>query len=282
MKKLENTILLYDAECPLCRVYSKGFVRAGMLPEEGRVDYCQVNAQIKESVDMNRARNEIALLDTQSQTVTYGVDSLLRILGNSFPVLKGLFSFSLPYVLARRLYSFVSYNRRIIICGNDPEAASACKPDFHLGWRLAFLSFAALVSSSILLRFSPLLGVWWPMPHGWVSEIILVSGQVLFQGLALLYFSVLIPRARFFDYLGNLMTVALMGSLLLLPTLWIHHFFPLPIWVYLGWFALVVAFMFFEHKRRVKAYSLPAYLSYTWLGYRALATAIGLTLTASL
>ncbi len=36
MKTLRNHTLIYDKECPMCNLYSKGFIQSGMLDENGR------------------------------------------------------------------------------------------------------------------------------------------------------------------------------------------------------------------------------------------------------
>lgn len=39
MKTLKNHLILFDAECPMCRVYTQVFVKTGMLDENGRAAY---------------------------------------------------------------------------------------------------------------------------------------------------------------------------------------------------------------------------------------------------
>src|SRR5258708_4527194 len=93
MKKLANHTLIYDSECPMCDLYTKGFVKAGMLDGNGRVEYgC---ARVPASFDNQRARDEIALVDYENGTVTYGIDSLFKVIGHSFPLLKPLFALSI-------------------------------------------------------------------------------------------------------------------------------------------------------------------------------------------
>jgi len=39
MKTLKNHMILFDAECPMCRVYTHAFVKTGMLDHNGRSSY---------------------------------------------------------------------------------------------------------------------------------------------------------------------------------------------------------------------------------------------------
>jgi predicted DCC family thiol-disulfide oxidoreductase YuxK len=275
MKPLQDNILLYDAECPMCQLYSNGFIGMGMLDKNGRADFAKAGPEIHQYIDKDRARNEIALVDVKNGTVKYGIYSLFAIIKHSFPVFRKLFAFA-PFQWAiKRLYSFISFNRRVIICGNDPESPTACNPDFSLTYRIAYLVFSVLVSCSILKHFSPLLQFYWPIPHGWAAELLLVSGQLVFQAMA--FFILISNRSleKLLNYLANVMTVSLMGSLLLVPALFINGLIPsLSVYLYLAWFGLVVAVMFFEHKRRVRVYHLPWQLSYTWVLYRVLVSGI--------
>ena len=39
MKTLEDQTLLYNEDCLLCRAYTLGFIKAGMLDENGKKSY---------------------------------------------------------------------------------------------------------------------------------------------------------------------------------------------------------------------------------------------------
>ena len=266
---------MYDSECPLCNAYSQAFIKSGMLDENGRMDYKKMDSDFRSFVDVERARNEIALIDIHKKTVTYGIHSLFAIIGNSFPYLNFLFKNKYFQVFMTKIYSFISYNRRVIIGGKNPESTVGCVPDFSLKYRIYFLIFTVIVSSSILNKFSPILGNWWPIPHGWFQEVLLVSGQVIFQLLVLQVISSKISFNKRINYIGNLMAVSLIGSLLLLPAIIFNEIFPeLPHAVNILWFSCVVVFMFFEHCKRVKYNNLPSSLSYTWILYRILVCSI--------
>lgn len=104
MKKLHHQTLLYDEDCPLCNAYTAGFIKAGMLDKAGRKPYSHIN-EGDAFVDANRARNEIALVDYQNGTVTYGVDSLLKVIGHSFPLIEKAGRAKPVHWLLKKLYS---------------------------------------------------------------------------------------------------------------------------------------------------------------------------------
>ena len=114
MKTLQNHTLIYDNECPMCNIYSKGFIKSGMLDESGREAFTELSFKNKNLIDFNRAKNEIALVDHSKNKVIYGLDSLLLIIGNSFPTLEKIARIQPLYWFFKKLYSFVSYNRKQI------------------------------------------------------------------------------------------------------------------------------------------------------------------------
>lgn len=266
MKTLKNQTLLYDEDCPLCSLYTTGFVKSGMLDKNGRKSYCQLSEEEQNFVDLKRAPNEIALIDNNTKTVTYGIDSLLKVVGFSFPFIERTGKIKPIHFLLRKLYSFVSYNRKVIIPGPiNEENKLRCTPDFSYKYRFLFIGFALTITSFVLFRYSNLI---LNLPKSTIfRELILAFGQIVFQGLFLLK----ADKKTIMNYAGNLMTVSLIGSLILIPILLLNQFINSPQILVLGWFAITVLIMFKEHFRRIKFLKLPFYLSYTWVLYRILA-----------
>lgn len=262
MKTLKNQTLLYDADCPLCRVYTKGFIDAGMLDANGKKPYCQLSEQEQSFVDVRRASNEIALVDNENKTVVYGIDSLLKVIGFSFPWIQKVGQSQPIKFFLKKLYSFISFNRKVIIPNELNRATKLqCVPEFSFKYRWLYIAFACIVTSFVFNKFFNLIDV---LPKSTItSGLILVVGQLIFQSL----FLVKIDKKTIVSYLGNLMTVSLLGSLLLLPFLVLNSIFDIPQWVYFAWFALTLIAMFFEHSRRVKLLKMSSYLSITWVIY---------------
>jgi hypothetical protein len=266
MKTLKNQTLLYDEDCPLCRVYTSAFITAGMLDENGKKPYCQISDDEHHFIDIKRASNEIALVDNKNKTVIYGIDSLLKIIGYSFPWAEKVGNIKPIKFVLKKLYSFISYNRKVIIPSKIKEEVKLqCIPDFSYKYRFIFIGFATLITTLVLYNFSNLISL---LPKSTiVRELILTLGQIVFQGLFLIKFN----RERILNYIGNLMTVSLMGSLLLVPVLILNSFFYISELITLAWFGITVALMLFEHLRRIKLLELPFYLSITWVIYRIIA-----------
>jgi predicted DCC family thiol-disulfide oxidoreductase YuxK len=262
MKTLKNHTILYDAECPMCNLYTKAFVQTGLLGNNGRAPYQQLQPQTCPRVNRQRAVNEIALIDNQTGEVTYGIKSLFKILGNAMPVFKPLFGFA-PFIwLMSKVYAFISYNRRVIIptTGNG----FALQPTFKLRYRIAYLIFTWAVTSYILTHYAILLGGIMPVGNLY-REFLICGGQVFFQGVIIS----LVAADKGWDYLGNMMTISFAGSLLLLPVVLLGNVPVQHPVIYAGYFMLVAGLMFLEHIRRSKILNLGWVMTITWAIYRA-------------
>jgi len=264
MSTLTDHTLIYDSECPMCSQYSKVFVQAGMLDKNGREAYVDMPRDVMPHVDWTRARNEIALVNHKDHSVRYGLDSLLTVVENSHPIFKKLFRFPPVFVLLRHFYFFISYNRKAITPARVFEGNQSCTPTMNYAYRIAYLVFAWLITSIVLVRYFEL-GVPVVPASGYVREFMVCAGQLLFQGVIVAFFR----SDRVIHYLGNVMTVSLAGAIALSPMFILTHWIQSP-WFYIVYFMMVVAFMFFEHKRRVRILELPVVVSYSWVLYRFL------------
>ncbi len=264
MKTLSQHTIIYDDECPLCDLYTSTFLKTGMLDEQGREKFTTIVRCNTTSVDWNRARNEIALLNRKDNSVVYGVDSLMTILGYQRPLLKSLFHNRVFHFLMQQFYFFISYNRKVIVPAAVFEARNSCTPDLKLSYRWAYIIFSWIVTSLVLVAYSKRLAPVIPATD-YMREFIICGGQILFQGSILL----LIRKEKWIHYVSNLMTVALAGALLLYIALLFTPVIQSPMF-YGIYFMIVVGLMFFEHARRVKILELPSWLSATWVVYRIL------------
>lgn len=269
MKTLNNHTLIYDNECPMCNIYSKGFTKFGMLDADGREAFTEISDRNKNLVDFNRAKNEIALVDHENNKVIYGLDSLLLIIGNSFPLLEKIARIQPLYWFFKKLYSFVSYNRKQIIPSKKDNTEQSCVPDFNLKYRLSYITFVALFSAYILSIYSGRLGV--NLTPNFLRELAVCLGQILWQSLFLKAYL----KDKIWDYLGNMMTVSLIGTLLLIPAL-LTSFAP-PF--YLIYFGIVVFIMFLEHLRRCRILKLNMLPTISWILFRLTALAIIIAIT---
>jgi hypothetical protein len=264
MKTLANHMILFDAECPMCNMYTKAFVKTGMLDDTGRSSYqAAPPANVCPVFDKQRAVNEIALVDLQTGEVTYGIESLFKIIGNAIPIFKPLFLFK-PFIwLMSKVYAFIAFNRRVIVPPQNTKDSYAFQPTFKLHYRLAYLLFTWFCTGFILTAYAHLLVGMVPLGNPY-REYMICGGQIIFQGMVISFYA----KDKLWSYLGNMMTISFGGSLLLLLPLAASHFFKLGPLIFTLCFLGVAGLMFLEHIRRTKLLNLGWTMTITWVFYR--------------
>ncbi len=263
MRTLVDYKLMIDKDCPMCRAYGNTFEKTGMLEKGACSPYQLVDTETTNKIDMRKARNEIALYNTKTHEVIYGLDSLVYIITHSFGFLKPILqSPPIDYFL-RKLYKFISFNRKIIAPSTMKVDERNCSPDLNIKYRLLYIAFVVLVSSTVLFFFTK------PINHlfGWQSligrEFLICAGQILWQSIVLQG----VLKTKLLDYIGNMMTVSMVGTLLLLPLCFTNSLSPI---FHLVYFGLVVGFMFIEHIRRCSILRIGLIPSISWAIYRLL------------
>ncbi len=254
-------MILFDAECPICKVYTRALVSTGVLNMDERAAYQNIAQETCPMLDRQRAVNEIALIDQTTGEVSYGINSLFKVLAVAIPVLKPLLQFS-PFVwLMSKVYAFISYNRRVIAPVAD--AQYHLQPTFRLDYRMAYLLFTWAITSYILTAYVHLMYGLLPQGNTY-REYLICGGQVFFQSVIV----TILAKDKLWAYLGNMMTISFAGAMLLLPGITIAAYFSLnPIW-YVLYFLAVAGLMFLEHIRRVRILKLGWTLTISWALYR--------------
>lgn len=197
---LKNNIIIYDHECPMCAVYTGAFLNFGLLDKDGRYKYADLGEfPANLLIDKDRARHEIALVDTEKMEVRYGLDSLFYILATRFPALNSLFKQKWFVLIMKELYYFISYNRKIIAPSSKQDATS-CTPDFNLKYRALYILGMLYVVASFAVYFDIFLLFW----AYWAAQVI---------------FSIIIFKEKTITYLGHQITVLLIACLLMTPSI---------------------------------------------------------------
>lgn len=264
---MENIALLYDEDCPLCRWYTKLFVKYKLLPVEGRIPFTVYTQTHPGIVDADLAQTKIACVNNRTNEVNYGIDSLLLVISQRFKWIQIVGNFKPIHYLLQLLYLFVSYNRKIVAPGPKKALDCACEPAKSVFWRVIFIS--------VMSYFTYLIVHWYfisfltdYLVENPVNDVLLLLAQIGFQWLAFTGFR----QTNSYDYLGHLVFTSFLGALLL-------FFFGIGIQLlsFIGvqidflaavCYGITVAFMFFEHKRRVALKEWSRKLSLNWVLFR--------------
>ena len=197
----------------MCSWYTGKMVNAGMLENNGRVPFEQLDLDNQCRLDLKRARHEIPMIDQTTGEILYGLDALTVVFANSYPFLKPLITQSWFKIMLRPLYYFISYNRRII-AGGAPENPNAFSfaPDFNLHWRLALIATGFGYTALCIYLFAILMAL----------NPLLMLGCVTFYFLLLLGFDLANNKTREmkWDYLAHLAVLGFIeGTLFVLTAL---------------------------------------------------------------
>lgn len=266
---MKTQYLLYDDDCFLCKGYTNLFIRFGFLPAAQRIPYQQAVLNERIDFDTERGKTRIALVSGDGEPTYYGLESLLRVIGNRWPILMKIGLFPPIYWCFNVLYLFISYNRKIIspaLC----KGACDCAPPFHPFWRWVFIVLSALLVNTIMYTFfnSHLNDVMKPI--GTYTDL----HYFLFQLAIQLLFFFILKQQHIVTYIGHLTVVSLIAAILIVAGstviegivalgFQVHILFPI-------YYGCILLFMFYEHKRRLKILGYHPLLSLSWVVSRLL------------
>lgn len=230
-----------------------------MLDQNGKKPYCQLTNEEQNFIDVKRASNEITLVDNINKTVIYGIDSLLKIIEFSFPWMEKVGHWRPVKFFLKKLYSFISYNRKVIIPSKvNKEIKLQCIPDFNFKYRFIYIVFAWLTSSLIAFKFLQLL----PLEY---SNFYMILFGVFIQMPIQSAFLLKYDKEVVMNYIGNLITISLFGGLVLMPIVIANIFFNLNSTFNSIYFIITIIVLIYEHYRRILVLELPKFLIFIWV-----------------
>jgi hypothetical protein len=131
---------------------------------------------------------------------------------------------------------------------------------------VAYLAFCAGISAYALSSFAKMVQGYLAVQYEYRTELLMVVGQVGFQWLFMRQSSWAERRT----YAILALSVSMIGSVLLLPLIAIHHLSAVAPVFATAWFFGVVAVIFCIHHVLLVRGKLPSRLTLTWVLYRLL------------
>ncbi len=266
MDKMKNHELLIDEDCYLCKNYGAYLAKRSEVKVSS---YQKASAEENDVVDFEKAKNQIAIIDHETNTAKYGVDALLIAFKSSYPSAVRFFSSGFTYRFAKFAYDIIALNRKVI---SPPIKKSAidCDPSFNIKFRSIYIGITAIFTSIVLFFFCRNMFEALGYNHSFGKELLICLGQIVWQSLVFFKWN----TEKKMSYLGNMMTVSLIGAILLVPGLLIKLIFSTS-WIFdLVYFFIVVNTMLFEHMRRCKLLTIGLLPSISWVMYRVVVLAI--------
>lgn len=264
MKTLTNHILLYDKDCPLCVWYTGIFVKYKLMHESVRVSFQEIDREKYSNVDYWQAQNKIALINTETQEVIYGIDAITLMLKIPFPLIGILMKFKPIHWFMTQVYSLISLNRKVIIPISCSKLGS-CSPARNWFWRIMFILICGLSVNLIVGNYFVNHLSQYFIGNPFYGDSIYFVVQLLFQTLVCL----VIGEKNIYDYVGHISIVSFFGALFLgLFGLGLNAMSHSSIHIQMlepFGYGAVFAWMFMEHRRRMHITEMDWRLTYTWL-----------------
>lgn len=244
-----HQILLYDDYCPLCSWYSGLFVKLGLLEKENRVPFSKADINILTSIDIERGKDEIPLFNASNGTTLYGIDALLEILGKKCSIIRTTGNWKPVNWFLKKLYKFISYNRKVIVARKCGPGTFDCSPVFSTPYRLLFISLFLVFNSLMLFPLHENLFSHLSFYHISAMELQLAHLAFVFINIIM---ATALRRKDAFEYLGQVNVLALIVILLLSCFTFINSLLLLPEILIAGVLGLFSAFVIMEYFRRMK------------------------------
>lgn len=266
---IDSKVIVYDDACPLCSLYTKAFVQAGMLRAENRIGFSQLEPdELAGMLDPVRARHEIPLLDRSGGATLYGVDALVFILRQRLPLIgRGM---KLPGVAAfiRGLYALISYNRRVIIPSRRVATGVDCTPDVHTGYRLGFIALGLLLFAAALFLLV-YVGAGLSATAG--VTVLIVVGIAISAHVAVARLAI---REIVLEYAGQTAVTLVLFALAAIPAAGVSVAVGEP-FVALAGAAVGSGLLLWQHYRRMLHLGVSGWWTLSWGVTLAAGTAIG-------
>jgi predicted DCC family thiol-disulfide oxidoreductase YuxK len=251
--------LLTDESCPMCTLYGNVLRKKGTVSDITFQKSCENPIS---QVDYAKAQNQIAFID-HHERVYYGADALLEVFKDQFPFLTRCFKTGILYGIAKQVYAFISYNRKVISPSKNNNL-TPCEPAYSFEYRIVFILLAALFTSLVLNLYCASIWELVGFKSGFGFELMVCFGQIIWQSL--IFFKWEMKKKM--EYMGNMITVSLIGSLLLIPMLIVHKIVWVDPWIMLAYFGGVVMMMLIFHMRRCAKLRLGLMPTLSWVIYR--------------
>lgn len=243
-----DKILIYDDDCPLCAAYTSAFVKTGLLTTEGRQSFTAVSPELLHIINWKRSINEIPLLDPATKQVWYGIDALLEILGRKCALIKTIGRVQPINWFLKKLYSFISYNRKVIVAVKTSPLKVDCTPSFNLFYRVLFMAIFLVVNTLMILPVHEHLLTQLPGYSLSLTQLLgLHAGMVVLNCILALF----LPKRTALEYLGQVNMLTLVTNLLLIPLVFTDAYIQPGNWVNYGYLILVSIVIFHEYFRRM-------------------------------
>lgn len=264
MKSTFNKWIIYDGNCGLCLKSKLLLTKMGILSESRCLNYHELDSRLKSKVDADRFRFEMALVDEGTGETLYGLEGILSIFSQKVSGLSMIKPGGWMFSFLEFFYHTISYNR-FFLFPKKKVFACDCDPPFEYTyfWRWIGICLMFALGVSFLLGYvsANFFGM---SPTDLGAKTLLIVGFGWLTQIIISRF--LMTDTNFRDYSQHLALIALVGVLILLPTILLSFFVSKIILgpLLIVTIALSSGIMSLMHFKRVGFLSLSQGWTVTW------------------
>lgn len=266
----EDRIMVYDGNCNVCRTAINTLTRWKWIDATKAKDFYELPVEQQSQIELEKFKSEMASIDLNGGRTYYGVEAVCNAMGYRFALLKKLKKESFLFPVIQFFYRMIAWNRYIIMSPVSTVKCD-CEPPLNKFYRISLFAFCAIISLIVtaLLGIAigkNALGHWFHyrdmIEFAKASLLMIGSGWAL----QLLLARVIIRGERFYDYMGHLGIIMLVGALVMLPGI-ICIVLPDGIFLVLTLICILLSsiLMIIMHLHRTKALGLDVGWTVSWL-----------------
>ncbi len=217
MKTLDHKLIIYDSNCRVCSFLRSVVLRVTAIPESKIKSFALLDEKWLNSVDANRLRNGMALIDTAGGDTIYGTDGIGFIFSSQYKIADFLFRFSSFRWLFNVLYKTTAYNRYIVALPKSTFECD-CFPDKVARYRVTYIGIAIFISVLLTGLFGITISGFFTGTAALKAaiEMLLIAGSGwVLQILLAMFFM----KNKALDYIGHLGTIMVAGLLIVVPSM---------------------------------------------------------------
>lgn len=252
---MRTHLLIYDDNCPLCVCYTGAFVRWGLLKAAERQPFSTATDEWLQKIDMEKAKNEIPYIDLQSGQVVYGIDAMLEILKRKLPFVKPIGKWPPVYWMLRRLYQFISFNRKVIVAKRCGSGAIDCEPAFSCRWRWIFMLVFLTLNTLLLFPVHDMLLRSIPGYNLSAAQLQACHAGLVLSNSSVAFF---LGWRKATEYLGQINILAIITMFFLSMYAFLLQWVQVPVPVTIGFLAALLLLVATEYARRMHYLRLAA------------------------
>lgn len=263
MKTLDNKLIIYDSNCKVCSSWRDFVIRFTSIPASKIKAFNDLPSNWKNSVDENKFKNVMALLDTTGGKTIYGADGVAYIFASQYPVIDFLFRSPLLFRLFNFLYKTQAYNRYIVATPKSKFKCD-CSPDRVVKYRVSYIILAVLLSTVLTCLFGISLKNFFfnVSSYAAATQMLLMAGTgwVLQIILAILFL-----KDKTLDYIGHLGSIMVVGLLILVPSMLFYAITAMSIY-FIPAVSVVIssAVMLYLHIHRTRYLGISQAWTFSW------------------